>query len=157
MPCEVGTRRGWTAAWGLVDLDWTGLAGDGGLDGQWEVGCVQDLHVAYARDWGAAESCGRLRICNPANHRRPLSGQSTRQAAPKRNIKDTDIHRNNGAGEMRSLRLCTYHVPKKRPDQGCKHAGTSLPVPTSPQNRVRPSSRKIAGSLSSNLFHDLFI
>jgi hypothetical protein len=51
------------------------------------------------------------------------------------------------------------HLPcsQEKAGQGCKHAGTSLPVPTSPQNRVRPLSRKIAGSLSSNLFHDIFI
>jgi hypothetical protein len=90
-----------------------GLAGDGGWDGQWEVGCVQDLHVAYARDWGGAESCGRLRICNPANHHRPLSGQSTRQAAPKRNMKDTDIHRNNGAGKCDRCAYAPTMFPRK--------------------------------------------
>jgi hypothetical protein len=54
---------------------------------------------------------------------------------------------------MRSLRLCTYHVPAR----DLHKAGTSLRVAASPQKYLNSHSAKIAGSPSSNLFHDLFI
>lgn len=68
---------------------------EGGLPGghRWWVGGWQaifrDLHVAYAKGRGVAESCTvvvDLALCTSAR-RRPLRSQSTRQAAPRETSK----------------------------------------------------------------------
>jgi hypothetical protein len=68
--------------------------------------------------WPMRKTGGELKAVGDfayAIHRRPLNGQSTRQATPKRNIKHTDIHRNNGAGKCDRCAYAPTMFPKKRP------------------------------------------
>jgi hypothetical protein len=144
-----GPDVGGTAAAGLgwpVVVGWAD-------SGKWAV--FKTCMWPMRKTGGELKAVGDFAYGTPAIHRRPLSGQSTRQAAPKRNIPNTDIRRNNGAGKCDRCAYAPTMFPRKGRPGMC--TGTSLPVPTSPQSHVRPSSRKIAGSPSSNLFHDLFI
>jgi hypothetical protein len=115
--------------WPLV-VGWTG----GGL-------CSETCMCHMRKAGGAAESC-RTSHYAAAPTGRPLSSTSTRQAAPTETCKILTIRRNEEAREMRSLRLCTYHVPQEKVRQGCAQAGTSLRIATSPQKRLNPHSAR---------------
>ena len=56
--------------------------------------------------------------CHPSDahtpHRNAAHLGASSLGSTERHMQYTDIRRNNQAREMRSLRLCTYHVPKKR-------------------------------------------
>ena len=154
MPCEIGARPWVDCCLGPGGLDWPVMVGWTD-SGKWAV--FKTCMWPMRKTGGELKAVGDFAYATPAIHRRPLNGQSTRQATPKRNTKHTDIHRNNGAGKCDRCAYAPTMFPKKRPARDVSTLVRRFRFLASPQNRVRPSSRKIAGSLSSNLFHDLFI